>query len=70
MLIKTRGKLILKKHLTATIWKGYISSMKKITILIKNEQYRKLLERAKKIETTMSEQIRKAIEKYLEKVKK
>ena len=44
--------------------------MKKITILITDQQYKELLERAKKIETTMSEQIRKAIEKYLEGVKK
>ena len=41
--------------------------MKKITILITNEQYKELLERSKKIETTMSEQIRRAIEKYLDK---
>lgn len=44
--------------------------MKRISLLIKNEQYRELLERAKKIETTMSEQIRIAIEKYLKKVDK
>jgi len=44
--------------------------MKKISLLITNEQYRRLLERAKAIETTMSEQIRKAIEKYFEGVKK
>ena len=43
--------------------------MQKITILITDKQYKELLERAKKIETTMSEQIRKTIEKYLEEKK-
>jgi len=44
--------------------------MKKITILITDKQYKELLVRAKKIETTMSEQIRKAIEKYFEGIEK
>jgi len=43
--------------------------MKKITILITNDQYKKLVERAKMIEKTMSEQIRQAIEKYLKRSK-
>jgi len=43
--------------------------MKKITILITDEQYKELLGRHKKTETTMSEQIRRAIEQYLEKTK-
>lgn len=44
--------------------------MKKITILIKDKQYKELLERAKDIETSMSEQIRIAIDEYLKRIKK
>jgi hypothetical protein len=39
--------------------------MKQITILITDEQHKKLKERAKEKEIRMSEQIRRAIECYL-----
>jgi len=45
----------------------YINGMEKITILITDEQYKKLKEIAKKIEVKMSEQIRRAIQCYLDK---
>ena len=41
--------------------------MKKITILITDKQYKKLIEIAKQIEVCLSEQIRRAIECYLDK---
>ena len=44
--------------------------MKQITILITNEQHKKLKERAKKKEIRVSEQIRRAIECYLNEIKK
>jgi hypothetical protein len=43
--------------------------MKQITILITNEQHKKLKERAKEKEIRMSEQIRRAIQCYLNKMK-
>ena len=39
--------------------------MKKITILITNNQYKDLAERSKEVEMNMSEQIRRAIAKDL-----
>lgn len=41
--------------------------MKQITILITDDQHKRLKERAKKKEIRMSEQIRRAIECYLNK---
>lgn len=43
--------------------------MKQITILITDEQHKRLKERAKQKEIRMSEQIRRAIECYLNKIK-
>jgi predicted DNA-binding protein len=44
--------------------------MKQITILITDEQHKKLKERAKVKEIRISEQIRRAIEHYLNEIKK
>jgi len=42
--------------------------MKRINILITDEQHKSLVERSKRLEKTISEQIRKAISKYLKQV--
>lgn len=47
----------------------YIEGMQKITILITNEQHKQLKAHAKKKEIRISEQIRRAIECYLNKMK-
>jgi len=44
--------------------------MKRINLLITNEQHKNLLEISKKKEVSLSEQIRHAISEYLRKVKK
>ena len=43
----------------------YILPMKTISIRITNSQYERIQERVEKLEISMSEQIRRAIENYL-----
>ena len=52
------------------VWKVYDTHMKRINILITDEQHNWLMEKSKNTEVSLSEQIRFAISEYIKKIKK